>query len=75
MPEEEKEKKIITVNDKTYNVEDLSEQEIVMINHVTELDQKIMSARFSLDQLQVCRDAFVNMLTLSLENPTLKEKE
>jgi len=69
------EKKTITVNDKPYNVEDLSEQEIVMVNHVADLDQKLMAARFNVDQLQVCRDTFVGMLTHSLENPTPAEKE
>jgi hypothetical protein len=73
VPEEKK--KTITVNDKTYSVEDLSEQELVMVNHVADLDQKLMSSRFSVDQLQVCRDTFVNMLTSSLENPTPTEKE
>ena len=73
MPEEEK--KTITVNDKTYSVEDLSEQELVMVNHVADLDQKLMSSRFSVDQLQVCRDTFVGMLTNSLENPAPAEKE
>jgi hypothetical protein len=73
VPEEEK--KTITVNDKTYSVEDLSEQELVMVNHVADLDQKLMSSRFSVDQLQVCRDTFVGMLTNSLENPTSAEKE
>jgi|TARA_R110000822_G_scaffold276048_1_gene398147 hypothetical protein len=73
MPDEEK--KTITVNSKTYNVEDLSEKEVTMFNHVADLDQKLMSSRFSVDQLQVCRDTFVNMLTSSLENPTPTEKE
>ena len=69
------EKKTITVNDKPYNVEDLSEQEIVMVNHGADLDQKLMAARFNVDQLQVCRDTFVGMLTNSLENPAPAEKE
>jgi len=71
----EEENKTITVNDKSYNVEDLSEQEIVMLKHVADLDQKLMGARFSVDQLQVARDSFVGMLTNSLENPTPAEKE
>lgn len=71
----EEENKIITVNDKSYNVEDLSEQEIIMLKHVADLDQKLMSARFNVDQLQVCRDTFVGILTHSLENPTPTEKE
>ena len=69
------EKKTITVNDKPYNVEDLSEQEIVMVNHVADLDQKLMAARFNVDQLQVARDSFVGMLTNSLENPTPAEEK
>ena len=69
------EKKTITVNDKPYNVEDLNEQQIVMVNHVADLDQKLMAARFNVDQLQVCRDTFVGMLTNSLENPTPAEEE
>jgi hypothetical protein len=37
-----------------------------MISHIADLDRKIGSAKFNLDQLQVGRDAFVNMLTKSL---------
>ncbi len=46
-----------------------------MVNHVADLDQKLMAARFNVDQLQVCRDTFVGMLTNSLENPAPAEKE
>ena len=60
------EKKTITVNDKTYNVEDLNDQQIAMVNHITDLDRKLANARFNVDQLQVGREAFVNMLTRSL---------
>ena len=61
------EKKTITVNNIQYNVEDLSEQQIVMVNHIADLDRKLSSARFNVDQLTVGREAFVNMLTSSLE--------
>jgi len=61
------EKKTITVNDIEHNVEDLSEQQIAMVNHIADLDRKLASARFNVDQLQVGREAFVNMLTSSLE--------
>ena len=61
------EKKTITVNDKTYNVDDLTEQQIAMVNHITDLDRKLANARFNVDQLQVGREAFVNMLSASLE--------
>ena len=60
------EKKTITVNDKTYNVDDLTEQQVAMVNHITDLDRKLSSARFNVDQLMVGREAFVDMLTRSL---------
>ena len=61
------EKKTITVNDIEHNVEDLSEQQIAMVNHIADLDRKLASARFNVDQLQVGREAFINMLSASLE--------
>ena len=61
------EKKTIMVNDIEHNVEDLSEQQIAMVNHIADLDRKLASARFNVDQLQVGREAFVNMLSSSLE--------
>ena len=61
------ENKTITVNDIEYNVADLTEQQIAMVNHVSDLDRKLANARFNVDQLQVGRDAFVGMLTTSLE--------
>jgi len=60
------ENKTITVNDTDYNVEDLSEQQIVMVNHIVDLDRKLSSARFNVDQLMVGREAFVDRLTRSL---------
>jgi cell division protein ZapA (FtsZ GTPase activity inhibitor) len=64
------EKTPITVNDKEYFVDDMTEQQQAMVNHITDLDRKMASMRFNLDQLNVGRDAFVNMLTQSLEQDT-----
>jgi len=61
------EKTPISVNDKEYFVEDLSDQQQVMINHINDLDRKLASARFNVDQLVVGREAFVNLLAQSLE--------
>jgi len=63
------EKKTIVVNDVEYNVADLTEQQIVVVNHITDLDRKLSNAKFNLDQLQVGREAFVQMLANSLESP------
>jgi len=63
------EKTPITINDKEYFIDDFSDAEKVMLNHIQDLDRKLSNARFNLDQLQVGRDAFVNMLASSLEAP------
>jgi hypothetical protein len=57
----------ITINDVDYTLEDMSEEQQAMVNHVADLDRKIASTRFNLDQLSVGRDAFMNMLTQQLE--------
>jgi len=63
------EKTPITVNDKEYFVDDMTEQEQAMVNHITDLDRKMASMRFNLDQLAFGREAFVSALATSLEQP------
>jgi hypothetical protein len=65
----------ITVNDKEYIVEDMTEQQQTILNHINDLDRKLASAQFNLDQLAVGRDAFVNMLATALEAPEEAEVE
>ena len=62
----EKQANVITINDKDYSVEDLTDNQKALIAHIQDLDRKIRSAQFSLDQLNVGRDAFANMLNASL---------
>ena len=56
----------ITINDKEYFVEDMTEQQQTMVNHIADLDRKLNTAQFNMDQLRVGRDAFVNLLTAQL---------
>ena len=58
----------ITINDVDYTLEDMSEEQQARVNHVADLDRKIASTRFNLDQLSVGREAFMNMLTQQLES-------
>ena len=67
------EKTPITVNDKEYLVEDMTEEQKTILNHINDLDRKLSTARFNLDQLSVGRDAFINMLATSLEAPVEEE--
>lgn len=63
----EKQTQVITINDKDYTEDQLNDQQKAMINHIADLDRKIRSAQFNLDQLTVGRDAFMQMLNASLE--------
>ena len=57
----------ITIDGVEYHFEDMTEQQQVLVNHVADLDRKINSSRFQLDQLTVGRDAFMSMLKQALE--------
>ncbi len=56
------EKTPITINGEEHNFEDLTE----LVNHIADLDKKLGSLRFNMDQLNVGREAFINMLSTSL---------
>ena len=57
----------IVIDDVEYQYEDMTEQQQAMVNHWADLDRKIKSTQFNLDQLTVGKDAFVSMLTGSLK--------
>ena len=59
----------IQIDGVEYQFEDMTDQQKVLVNHVADLDRKINNAKFSLDQLQVGRDAFMMMLKQALEQP------
>ena len=61
------EKTPILIDDVEYKFEDMTEKQQILVNHVADLDRKIGSARFNLDQLQVGRDAFMGLLKQELE--------
>ena len=58
----------VIVNNKEYFAEDLTNQQKSMLNHIQDLDRKLKSAKFNVDQLNVGREAFISMLSKSLEN-------
>ena len=62
----EKQTQVITIDGTDYTEDQLDDRQKALINHVADLDRKIRSAQFNLDQLTVGRDAFMGMLTASL---------
>jgi hypothetical protein len=61
---------IVTIDGVDYPLDTFTEQQKLMLNHVADLDRKLNSAKFSVDQLQVGRDAFFTMLKQSLDKVT-----
>jgi len=62
----EKKTNTITINSVDYTEDQLNDTQKVMVNHVADLDRKIGSANFNIDQLKMGRMAFMNTLTASL---------
>jgi hypothetical protein len=59
----------ISIDDVEYIFEDMTQEQQVLFNHCVDLDRKINSAQFNLDQLSVGKNAFFNMLKEALAKP------
>jgi hypothetical protein len=60
---------IISIDGVDYQLNDFTDQQRILLEHVADLDRKLNSTKFAADQLQVGRDAFFKMLKDSLEKP------
>ena len=67
--------KTLTLNDKEYKIDDMTDEQIAMLNHINDLSRKIDSSQFNLQQLNFGKEAFVNALAASLEAPEEAEVE
>lgn len=56
----------VFVDDVEYTYEDMTDQQKALVNHISDLDRKILSTAFNLDQLNVGKNAFVNLLKEAL---------
>jgi hypothetical protein len=59
----------IVVNDVEYVYEDMTQEQQTLVNHVADLDRKINSTAFNLDQLQIGKQAFIKLLEDALAKP------
>ena len=60
------EKTPVTIDDVEYQFEDLTQEQQALFNHCVDLDRKIASSQFNLDQLMVGKQAFISRLQESL---------
>ena len=66
MSKKQKEKTPITINNKEFFIEDMTEGQQAMINHIQDLTRKIQSSQFNLEQMNFGKQAFINDLSNSL---------
>ena len=65
-----KEKKpVLNLDDKEYIIEDMTDEQKMMVNHINDIQNKQNSNQFIADQLSVGKKAFINMLRESLAKP------
>jgi len=69
-----KEKTPVVLDDVEYFYEDMNPQQQGIVNHIEDLNRKISSMAFNLDQLNVGKAAFVKMLNESLEAEEITEQ-
>ena len=60
----------VSIDDVSYMLEDLSDESRLLLDHVADLDRKIRSASFNVEQLQVGREAFFARLKESVADTT-----
>ncbi len=71
-----KEKKpVLNLDDKEYIIEDMTDEQKMMVNHINDIQNKQNSNQFMADQLSVGKEAFINMLRESLAKPEEVEAE
>jgi uncharacterized iron-regulated protein len=71
MAKKETEKQTVVISGEEHNVEDLSQEQVVLLNHVADLENKIRQISFNLEQTNGSRNYFMGLLTESLKNAKL----
>jgi len=68
---------VVVINGEEHNVADLSQEQVALLNHVADLENKIRQIGFNLDQAHGGRNHFMSLLTASFEakaEPMVEEK-
>ena len=72
---EERKEPILSLDGEEYFAEDMSAEQMQIINHLTDISRKLCTNLFVGEQLQVNRNAFVDMFRNSLKQDNKKEVE
>ena len=75
MAKKEKEKPVLNLDGKEYIIEDMTDEQKVMVNHLNDIQNKQRTNQFVAEQLAVGYNAFVNMLKESLSKEEKSENK
>ena len=68
MAKKEKEKPaVLTLDEKEYVIDEMTDDEKMLLNHINDMQSKINTNQFMRDQLEVGKEAFIGKLRDSLE--------
>jgi hypothetical protein len=72
---ENKKPQIVTIDGVDHDANEFNENQILLLNHCVDLDRKIGSTQFQLQQLQVGKDSFLKLLKDALIADTEKVQD
>ena len=73
MSKKEEKKTTISIDGVEYIYEDMPQEQQLLVNHIEDLNRKIASSEFNLDQLKIGRGAFFDRLKAALDEPQVEE--
>jgi len=73
--EEKEQGQTVVINGEEHNVADLSQEQVTLLNHVADLENKIRQISFNLDQAHGGRNHFMSLLTASMTEQAEPEVE
>ena len=74
MAKKEKEQPMLNFDGKEYVIEEMSDESKQILNHINDMQNKLNTNVFVKEQLEVGREAFINLLRESLKEPEAKEE-
>ena len=66
--ENKENKPVLNLDGKEYEIDAMNDDQKVMVSHIADLNRKIETATFNLQQLQFGRQAFIDALKQGLNN-------
>ena len=75
MAKKEKEKPaVLTLDEKEYVIDEMTDEEKMLLNHINDMQSKINTNQFMRDQLEVGKEAFIGKLREPLEAEPVEEE-